>query len=194
MIGWALIFGLAGTWAALRLRDRVAAQARRERLHERAMVTARDQDCSDVVRCFANNLGYIARDAISRSDLQRAIDTGISPEALTELIAERCAAVPGPTIGHHFWDTVRVPVRLPEALRTRHLYMVGRSGSGKTTLVRNLVLHDLAAGNGLAVIAPEAELLEQELMPFIPRERWDDVVYVNPADLQRPISLNPNYS
>jgi hypothetical protein len=98
--------------------------------------------------------------------------------------------VPGPVLGNQFFGTAQVPVRLPEELRTRHLYIIGRSGSGKTTLIRNLVLHDLAAGHGLAVIAPEAELVFQELPPFVPRERFDDVIVVDPAD-PHPVSLNP---
>jgi hypothetical protein len=70
------------------------------------------------------------------------------------------------------------------------VYVIGRSGSGKTTLVRNAILQDLEGGAGIGVIAPEHELLTQEILPFIPEHRWDDVIYVNPAD-DTPITFNP---
>lgn len=84
-----------------------------------------------------------------------------------------------------------LPVVLPDALRSRHLYIVGKSGSGKTTLIRNLALQDMADGAGVGILAPEAELIHEELLPFIPEERLDDVVYVNPADTARPVAVNP---
>jgi hypothetical protein len=32
--------------------------------------------------------------------------------------------------------------------------------------------------------------LASDLMPFVPRERADDVIYFDPADLSRPMGLN----
>lgn len=84
-----------------------------------------------------------------------------------------------------------VPVILPDALRARHLYVAGKSGSGKTTLIQRIALQDMAAGAGVGVIAPEAELIHEELLPFLPEERLDDVVYINPADTTRPVPINP---
>jgi hypothetical protein len=46
-------------------------------------------------------------------------------------------------------------------------------------------------GCGVGVLAPEAELLTDELLPYMPENRIDDVVYVNPADSRHPISFNP---
>lgn len=172
-------------WRARREAQRLAAR------QERADEERRIRQCGEVVLFFANQLGYVARQAVSRHELDKLIDGGISPSRLSDLLAQRCAEIEGPLLGHQFIGGAAMPVCLPKEVRTRHLYMVGRSGSGKTTLIRNLILHDLAAGDGLAVIAPEAELLEQELLPLIPKERWDDVVYVNPADTTCPVPLNP---
>jgi len=77
-----------------------------------------------------------------------------------------------------------------QADRDRHTYIIGKSGSGKTTLMRNMIYQDLRLGNGLAVIAPEQEMLTEEIMPFIPEDRLDDVIYFNPAD-SNPIPFNP---
>lgn len=84
-----------------------------------------------------------------------------------------------------------IPLILPASLRERHVYSVGKSGAGKTTHLRNRILQDIDGGEGVAVIASEQELLTEELLPFIPEHRLDDVIYVNPADTTRPVSLNP---
>ncbi len=83
-----------------------------------------------------------------------------------------------------------VPSILPDALRTRGVAVFGRTGSGKTVFLRNLILQDLAAGYGVGVIAKEREFIFDEILPFIPESRRDDVVVVDPAD-PRPPSLNP---
>jgi hypothetical protein len=41
------------------------------------------------------------------------------------------------------------------------------------------------------VLAPEQEFLTEEILPYIPVERINDVVYVNPADTEYPIAFNP---
>jgi type II secretory pathway pseudopilin PulG len=178
----------------------LVARGIRRRRREAAMRAARDaaraeeqrvEDCGDVVRFFANHLGYVARDLISRDELSVWIDEGISPDDLTDRIWNTCREAEGLCLGEHVLGRTRIPVLLPESLRARHAYVIGKSGSGKTTLLRNLILQDLDAGRGLAVLAPEAEMLRDELLPFIPRERWDDVIYVDPADTERPVPFNP---
>jgi hypothetical protein len=84
-----------------------------------------------------------------------------------------------------------IPVKLPYSLRDRHMYIIGRSGSGKTNLIRLMALQDITDGHGIGMLAPEQELLTEEILPYIPEERIDDVVYFNPADTQNPILLNP---
>jgi len=83
-----------------------------------------------------------------------------------------------------------LPLILPDAIRDRHLAVFGKTGGGKTTCLRNLILQDIAAGHGVSVIAKEAELLTDEILPFLPPERLGDVIYVDAADA-RAVSLNP---
>ncbi len=74
--------------------------------------------------------------------------------------------------------------------RRRHLYLVGQTGTGKSTLLLNLIAQDLDAGEGLALLDPHGDLAEAALL-HIPRDRTNDLVYVNPADAERPIGFNP---
>jgi hypothetical protein len=73
------------------------------------------------------------------------------------------------------------------------MYIIGKSGSGKTNLIRWCVMSDLKHDNGIGVIAPEQELITEEIMPYIPENRIDDVVYFNPSDTTSPIPFNPLY-
>src|SRR5436190_2143430 len=73
--------------------------------------------------------------------------------------------------------------------RRKHMAIFGKSGVGKTTLMRNMVIADLAAGNGLTVVDPHGSLID-DLLSVIPRHRTNDVIYVNPGVPSRVIGLN----
>jgi CxxC-x17-CxxC domain-containing protein len=73
--------------------------------------------------------------------------------------------------------------------RRRHTYVIGKTGMGKTTLLSNMIISDIQAGNGLAVVDPHGDLAE-EILNFIPASRINDVVYFNPADIDYPIAFN----
>ena len=74
--------------------------------------------------------------------------------------------------------------------RRRHLYVVGQTGTGKSTLLLNLINQDLAAGEGVALLDPHGDLAEAVLL-HVPKARANDLVYLNPADAERPIGFNP---
>jgi hypothetical protein len=185
-----LVLGV-GAWIILGFsRSGQEADARSAREDARAE-ECRVRECGEVVRFFANHVGYVARDRVSREELSSWIDSGVSADELANRIWKACGEAAGVLLGHQPLGAGNLPVVVPESLRPRHVYVVGKSGSGKTTLLRNLILQDLHAGRGLAVLAPEAELLDEELLPLIPERRWKDVVYVDPADTARPVPLNP---
>jgi hypothetical protein len=83
------------------------------------------------------------------------------------------------------------PVTLPQRLRDRHTYVIGKSGAGKTTLLTWLVFQDLLDGQGMAFLTPEAETIADDLLPHVPETRRGDVIYFNPADEQCRFSFNP---
>ena len=74
--------------------------------------------------------------------------------------------------------------------RRRHLYAIGKSGVGKSKLLELLIKEDIDAGKGIGVLDPHGDLIDS-IMEFIPKERIQDVVYMNPGDVDFPISFNP---
>src|SRR5262245_47354690 len=80
-------------------------------------------------------------------------------------------------------------VAISEADRRKHMAIFGKSGVGKTTLIRNMVVADLDAGNGVTVVDPHGSLVE-DLLDNVPRHRTNDVIYLNPADRSRVVALN----
>ena len=73
--------------------------------------------------------------------------------------------------------------------RFRHFYVIGQTGTGKSSIMQMMARQDFCNGKGLCVIDPHGSLIE-DLLPYIPRERADDVIYFNPADTERPMGLN----
>lgn len=73
--------------------------------------------------------------------------------------------------------------------RRRHMYVVGKTGVGKSTLLENMIVNDIRAGHGVAVVDPHGDLAEK-MIEFIPSERINDVIYFNPADIEFPIAFN----
>lgn len=73
--------------------------------------------------------------------------------------------------------------------RRRHMYLIGKTGMGKSTIQENMIVGDIRAGHGLAVVDPHGDLAEK-IIEYIPSERIKDVVYFNPADMDFPIAFN----
>lgn len=74
--------------------------------------------------------------------------------------------------------------------RRRHVYIVGKSGVGKSKLLELLLRQDVAYDHGFCFIDPHGDVIE-EILHFIPEERINDVVLIDPSDSKYPISFNP---
>lgn len=81
------------------------------------------------------------------------------------------------------------PFGLSQSDRRGHVYLVGKTGTGKSTLLQNLIVQDIQAGRGLALLDPHGDLAEA-VLDYIPPSRDRHVVYFNPADLGHPVGLN----
>ena len=83
-----------------------------------------------------------------------------------------------------------VPFGIRRSDRRRHLYAVGKSGVGKSKLLELLINEDIKNGEGFAVLDPHGDLVDA-IMRYIPEDRIDDVVLLDPSDAEFPIAFNP---
>jgi hypothetical protein len=81
------------------------------------------------------------------------------------------------------------PFTIDPETRRRHLHVIGQTGAGKSTLFANLIAQDLAAGRGVGLLDPHGSLALGAL-GSVPSRRAHEVVYLDPADMERPIAFN----
>jgi hypothetical protein len=80
-------------------------------------------------------------------------------------------------------------IRFAREDRVRHFYVIGQTGTGKTTLLKNMIIQDIANGDGVCMIDPHGSDV-QDILANIPKSRVDDVIYFDPAYTPRPMGLN----
>ncbi|HLD18148.1 MAG TPA: type IV secretory system conjugative DNA transfer family protein, partial [Patescibacteria group bacterium] len=112
------------------------------------------------------------------------------------LLARRAPSpvnVPGPGegifLGYNTFRGRKYPIHIKRPDRQRHMYLIGKSGSGKTQFLASMAVQDIQNGEGVCVVDPHGDLVEQ-ILGNIPRERVDDVIVFSPSDLERPFGLN----
>ncbi|MCX6734924.1 MAG: type IV secretion system DNA-binding domain-containing protein [Candidatus Peregrinibacteria bacterium] len=95
----------------------------------------------------------------------------------------------GILLGHNIYRGEKKEIRMKREDRFRHFYVIGQTGTGKSSVLQVMIRQDLRNGDGLCVIDPHGSLIE-DVLPFIPRHRADDVIYFNPSDMERPLGMN----
>ena len=95
----------------------------------------------------------------------------------------------GIILGRNLYRGIETVVRLQANDRRRHLYVIGQTGTGKSVFLRNLIVQDIRNGRGVGLLDPHGDLAEK-VLGLIPKERAEDVVVLDPADLGRPLGLN----
>jgi len=95
----------------------------------------------------------------------------------------------GTLVGFNEYRGLKTDIRLTEGDRRRHFYAIGQTGTGKTTILQEMAKQDARAGNGFCFIDPHGEAIE-DILTCIPKERAQDVVVFDPADIERPFGLN----
>ena len=79
------------------------------------------------------------------------------------------------------------------ALERMHMAIFGLPGSGKSTIIKLLVWQNIMRNEGFMVVDPHGQLA-RDIMSMVPKERHEDVIYVNPASLykfKRTVRVNP---
>lgn len=73
--------------------------------------------------------------------------------------------------------------------RRRHVYIIGKTGMGKSTLLENMLYADIMAGRGVGLIDPHGDTADS-VLKFIPPNRINDVVLIDPSDNEYAVSFN----
>lgn len=95
----------------------------------------------------------------------------------------------GLLLGENVYRGVKKDVLIKRQDRRRHTYVIGKSGVGKSVLLANMAIQDIQNGEGVCVLDPHGDLIE-DILQRMPPERAEDVVIFSPADLERPLALN----
>jgi hypothetical protein len=74
--------------------------------------------------------------------------------------------------------------------RLSHIYVIGKTGTGKSTLLERLILSDIEAGEGLALVDPHGDLVER-VIARVPAHRKDDVIFLDVPNARQPYGYNP---
>src|ERR1700722_5222665 len=95
-----VVLGGVGIIVAVSISNSTARQREREAKLQADAERNRGEACGQVVLDFANHVGYIARQVISKDELESLIDKGISPSDLGTEISRRIEEVKGMIIGY----------------------------------------------------------------------------------------------
>lgn len=82
------------------------------------------------------------------------------------------------------------PFGIKDRDRLAHIFCIGKTGVGKSTLLQNMAVSDINKGKGLCVIDPHGDVAEY-LLKKIPEYRKQDLIYLDPADLDYIVAFNP---
>jgi len=92
-------------------------------------------------------------------------------------------------LGKSTYRGLAKPVYMDIDDRRRHMYIIGKTGTGKSEFLKDMIMQDIRTGQGLAVIDPHGDLID-DILPMIPAKRAEDVVLFDPADTARPMGFN----
>jgi hypothetical protein len=95
----------------------------------------------------------------------------------------------GVLLGKNVYRGQETPIRMARDDRRRHSYILGRTGGGKSVLLANMAIQDIKNGEGICVVDPHGDLV-QDILARCPKERAEDIIVFEPFDMDRPIGLN----
>lgn len=92
-------------------------------------------------------------------------------------------------LGENIHQSQTTLVSLSGEQRLRHMHIIGTTGTGKSTLLLKLIIQDIENGLGVGVLDPHGDLIDR-ILGYIPEERFEDVVLLDPSDSNYPVGLN----
>ena len=81
------------------------------------------------------------------------------------------------------------PVYMKREDRTRHHYCIWKSWTWKSVFLQTMARQDMWNGDGLCVIDPHGDLVD-DLLHYVPKERAKDVIFFDAWNEDRPMWLN----
>ncbi|OIO48118.1 MAG: hypothetical protein AUJ32_01335 [Parcubacteria group bacterium CG1_02_40_82] len=95
----------------------------------------------------------------------------------------------GLILGKNIFRGQESDIRIQLDDRRRHLYFIGQTGTGKSSALGSLIAQDILSGQGVGVIDPHGDLVEK-ILGLVSPNRAEDVVLIDPSDMERPVGLN----
>ncbi len=92
-------------------------------------------------------------------------------------------------LGKSTFRGISRPVFISKSDRQRHMYIIGKTGTGKSEFLKQMIMQDIKNGEGLAVIDPHGDLIE-DILQMVPPERAEDVILFDPSDVEQPMGFN----
>lgn len=150
---------------------------------------------------FRNRLTFLNKSYLSVSEISSLYHFPFANTASTEdLVKTHSKELPAPLslkkgnkldviFGKNNYGGTTTDIGLTEEERETHMYIIGRTGSGKTTMMFSMAKHDIEQGRGMAFLDPHGDVAD-DLVSIIPKERLNDLVFINPIDLKYPIGIN----
>ncbi|MDB5166861.1 MAG: hypothetical protein JWN26_6 [Candidatus Saccharibacteria bacterium] len=148
-----------------------------------------------IFRFFPQGVSHNILNSIELATLFHLPDQSSIPTSQVE--RQMAKQVDGPTqvmdegflLGYNEFRGIKKQIRLSTNDRRRHTYIIGQTGTGKSVALENLAYQDMMDGKGFAFIDPHGDSAER-LLGMVPKERVEDVIYFDPADMENPIGLN----
>jgi hypothetical protein len=95
----------------------------------------------------------------------------------------------GILLGFNDYRGTETQIRITDSDRRRHIYTIGQTGVGKSVFLQEMAKQDARNGKGFCFIDPHGDAIE-DILTAIPKERAEDVILFDPADIERPFGLN----
>jgi len=95
----------------------------------------------------------------------------------------------GLILGRNIYRGEDAAIRIGREDRRRHMYIVGQTGTGKSAFMGELIKQDIKNGEGVCIIDPHGDLVE-DVLGCVPKERAEDIILFDPSNTKKPIGLN----